>query len=508
MQFAKFEADSNQALLQSMADPQRFQQKGVDALIAPLKQHSLLKNPDALKSWLDSDDLPNDASNHRRKIIFRHATQAGIAEWQRLVAGQTQDHQPLTDSGQIDSLIAIAKECTGAKSSRALLFLESDQAALHGDQAKASELRSLADKSALNDDDEIYLESVRLMAERKWRLASQLLTSLADRDSVPSALRWTYLGRTQFQLGEFENAKLSLTQSLEHAATSSLLWLLRGTCCRRLNDLKTAEADFRQAIRLAPADAAGYLKLAEVLLILERPDEAYHELSVSLNATSNHVPTLLMRSRTATKLGKREEAEADRAAAYQATNLNAAELLYRSQQRLGQDLTGALKDIENAIVLAPTAPRLLHHLAKIQTKLGLTDQAIETLARIQTLSPDDDKATIDRAVLMARMKRSKEAELALTKAVKPSSPAPVLYQAACVYALLPDANSHVRALGYLSAAVQRGYGAAQLASDHDLDALHELPGYRAILKTVQLARFSDVTPLIPENYPPSELDYE
>ncbi len=108
------------------------------------------------------------------------------------------------------------------------------------------------------------------------------------------------------------------------------------------------------------------------------------------------------------------------------------------------------------------------------------------------MEPSNETAIIDQAVLHARLGHQQDALADLQVAIEePNSPR-TLYQAACVNALLPEPR-RVIALAFLSRAIQRGYGSDWIDKDSDLDSIRDLPGFRAIARTVGLGKKLDKT---------------
>ncbi len=482
-EFATFENESAESLTTMMADPQRFQPEGVQRVLEPLRQHRLLE-PKALGSIL-SGALDDDGSLHRRTILFRHYVCAAIAHCKSIAATPV---PPQSDFVLLDQIIAAAEICGEATPSPALAYLRATRAELDGDTTSASNLLKKAESLSIDSDQELFLESVRLIAKRRWSQARDLLESLADRGSVPTALRWTSLGYSQYHLGEFENAKLSFTQSIERSPESASLWLLRGMCCLRLRLLGLAESDYRQALAINPELVAGHYHLAEVLLRSDRVDESIGQLNHALAKSPDKISLLLLRSRALARAGRVKESLDDRERMIAAKDLPVSQLLIRADAQSEVDPQAAIEDLNRAIQQRGRTVEILQVLARAQVKAGQTSEAIDTLAELYELESDNEKSVIDRAVLLAREKRFDEARDALASAIEPPNSPSVLYQAACVCALLPDSRLHVQALRHLSAAVQRGYGARSLARDKDLDAIRHMPGFQAIERTTQLAR--------------------
>lgn len=484
--FNAFFEESNGSLLTMMADPQRYEVSSVQGLLLPLEKHRLLDRQ-VIDALICPDDLERASIDHRRNVLLRHLVSTAVAECERL----RRSYEPAKSLNTLTRLIETAKYVQGSTGSRAITFLEAKLAESNGNSERSIALYQNAVEIPISSDNEYFLEAVRQMADRKWSIARDMLGALADRDAVPTSLRWTTLGRTQLQLGEYENAKLSFTQSIERAPRASRLWLLRASCCGKLGELSRAESDIKQAMALDPSLVETNYNLAMIYLRTGRVKEAIDLLTIGLSHDPDQFPLLILRSRAHRRLGNLSDAERDRERAMSLENLRRNALVLRANTKLNDavpDFEGALADLEEADRLAPGTPTILQQMAYIYVKLGKADTAIKLLNEVRDREPDNEKAIVYLAVLLARQGEYSQAIEQLNLALDEPNKSSVLYQAACVHALLPDEKSHVQALRYLSSAIQRGYGAATITDDQDLDSLRSMPGFQAILRTTRLGR--------------------
>ncbi len=484
--FNAFVEQSNDSLLTMMADPQRYESDAVRKLLLPLENNQLLDRQ-SIDALIFPDYLDPPSIDHRRNVLLRHTVSAAVAECERLRQIQ-QANRPLET---LTRLIDTAKYIQRPNTSRAVTHLEARLADIAGKSDLAESLYKNAESLPFSSDNEYFLEAVRLMADRKWSIARDMLGVLADRNAIPTALRWTSLGRTQLQLGQYEDAKLSFTQSLERAPEASRLWLLRAACWSKLGNLSRAESDIKQAMSLEPTLAMTNYNLVMIYLQTDRVQEAIDHLSSVLKQNPNHFPSLILRSRAYRRLGHSADADHDLERAMSISDLTVGMLVLRAQtkQKLTPpDFPGALDDLKAADAREPSSPSILQKMAYTYVRLGDTAKAIEILEKVRDREPDNERAIVYLAVLLARQKRYDQAIQELERAlVEPNKPHS-LYQAACVYALLPDQKSHIQAIQYLSTAIQRGYGSGVMADDQDLDSLRSMPGFQAILRTTRLGK--------------------
>ncbi len=403
----------------------------------------------------------------QRDTLLRHVVQVAYTETDRLRPAWMQG--PLSDDQlqQFDRLLAAADRIRGDYDSRACAFLRAQRARLTGDDEGYQALQARAAEIAIDSPSESYLEAVRLMTARQWGDALELLTTLADRDGIPSGLRWTMMGRNLYNAGQYEEAKLSITQSIEHAPRASRLWYMRGLCYHRLEEYARAESDFDRTIELEPTFVPAWLQRGVCRLTLGRMDEGVADLTKGLELSPGHAKILINRSEAYRELGRMEEADQDMQEAIHSQNVSPASLYYRGKKLMKIDPVQALADFQQSFLLDPDLVSALTHAARtLSTKLGKPEEALQILDRVIELDPDNETATIDRSVLLAQLGRRREALRDLQEALKPPNHDRTLYQAACTNALL---NRPRMAVTRLAQAIQNGYKADNAATDEDLE---------------------------------------
>ncbi|NND96343.1 MAG: protein kinase [Pirellulaceae bacterium] len=486
--FDSFSRQSADALAAVMADPQRSLDTSVQANIDLLDRHGLLSR-DRQNKFVSSLTTPvSRAQIH--DAMLRHVGHVGFLEVDRLRPKFRQGVLQNDQLQRLDQLIAAAAESTGRQPSRAVAFLKAARARFANDDHH-EELLSKARDIQADSDTEIYLEAVRRMSLHDYKSANELLTSLADRDSIPSTLRWTSLGRSQYGEARYEDAKLSFTQSIDRAPNSSQLRVLRGLCYIKLREPNRAETDFTKAIELDSTNQTALSNRGLLRLGQGRDDEAIKDFSRVLELSPGNAYALLQRARAYRSRGDDELADRDFAQALQTDNVNASSLMARSIYRDDTDPESALQDLEHALSQDPDSPMILMMKARLLSqKLDRLGDAVETYREVTRIQPTNETAIIDRALVLTRLGRYDEAKADLDLATTPPDTPRTLYQAACICALMPDQSSHVRALSFLSRAIRAGYEADRLATDPDLESLRKLPGYRAVSRTYQLSKIN------------------
>ncbi len=480
-----FSDESDAVLSTMMANPLRHHEAGILSAMRPLEKFRVLDSSAQLD--FHSPLMTQGERAEHRVTALRHVLQVAFAEadWLRARNGDAVEEGLL---GRLDRLVQAAIRIQGDTPSRACLYVQAERAKFTGDQDGSARLIEQAEQTNWRSDDtEIYLEAIRLITHRRYSEARLHLTSLADRGSIPSALRWTSLGRSQYHQGDYEDAKLSFTQSIEHAPKSSRLRMLRGLCYLQLNQLKRARENFTEALTLEPTLSTAWSDRGLCQESMGNYEEAIEDFTVALHHAPNNLHPLILRSRVLRTLGRTNAAQRDFDRAMQAKNLLPASLVTRALARREFDPEGALQDLEKAYALDHGNPMLLQNMATVLAKyLGRYDDAIEKLQLLSDFEPGREKAIIDRAVLLARTGQHERAKADMRKALVPPNAPVVWYQAACVIALLPGESRHNLALGFLSKALQAGYGSDALTDDTDLDALRGSEGFQSLLKTVEL----------------------
>jgi Flp pilus assembly protein TadD len=143
-----------------------------------------------------------------------------------------------------------------------------------------------------------------------------------------------------------------------------------------------------------------------------------------------------------------------------------------------------------AVQLQPGLP--LHHgnLGDALRRLGRPEEAAESYARavdasnaVLKVNPNDARTLMRLGVYEAKLGRPDAAEKDAARAVEISAGEPeTLYRLATVLAI----NGKIEpALEALEAALKKGYGAAEAATDEDLASLRGSPRFRSLVQTRQ-----------------------
>ncbi|MEL6108965.1 MAG: protein kinase, partial [Planctomycetota bacterium] len=485
--FATFSKESAEALTKLMADPRRERDANIKLAMKPLDDFGVLA-PGGIEHLLSHCEP--EERQRASETIQRHIAHLGFLEVNRLTRLKARDELDNAGFGRLDTLIDYASyfEDMGQ---RARLFLRAKRAELADQTEESLALTNQAEASLATTDSEDYLEAVRLMARRDHEGAITLLNSLADRNTVPSALRWTMIGLSQYNDGQHEDAILSLTQSIERAKNSPTLYILRGLSLMKASQGVRAKTDFRKAIELEPTNFRAWISLGILTEGRDEYAESLETLSKALELSPKNIHALLGRARVYRALGKPFLANVDFDAAMSSDTYDSSSLAIRAQARSLTDPEAALDDLEIALRLEPGSITVQMQIARLLgLRLKRYDESIAMYDKVLEVQPNNELALIDRAVLLAYQGEFDAAIQGVRAAMRRGS-ARTKYQAACIYALMPGVQQHRRAISFLAGAILDGYKLREdktLDSDPDLKSLHQYEDYQIISRTHELFR--------------------
>jgi tetratricopeptide (TPR) repeat protein len=478
--FERFSDDSNEFLSAMVVDPNRQKNENISRGMSILKQYGVLQR-DTIDKHLAA--FQGNEKVAARETMLRHFAQLGFLEVAHLSQIRLTDPSGARNFERLDQLIAAAKMVEGDRPSRARLLLEMDRARLAGNENRHAMLQRSVIDSIPDSDAELYLDAVRLLANYDHAAASKRLTELADRNSIPSALRWTMLGRSQFAERKYEDARLSFTQSIERAPDSAKLLVLRGRCSMELHQGLAAEDDFLKAIEREPSNRTAWYCRGQIHQAREEYADAIKCYDRVLELSPGDFATLLKRSEAHRKMGRISAAEADYQKALAAECDTQMELIERAKSRCTDDPDAALDDLYQARRLNPDRPFILSRIAHmLARKLFRYEEAAEIYADVLRIQPANESAMVDRALALTRLKRFEEALELTERAMEGSNDGRNIYQAACVHALVGTETDRIKAVVLLSEAINAGYRNKNMGTDPDLESIRGMSGYRAAIR--------------------------
>jgi serine/threonine protein kinase/formylglycine-generating enzyme required for sulfatase activity/tetratricopeptide (TPR) repeat protein len=330
-----------------------------------------------------------------------------------------------------------------------------------------------------------------------WDVASYLTSPGAQPQAELHAALWT---RPEPEMAEVE-MYVGLLEGTPEAITAQNK---KGFIPRTLTWLRHAGQTRHSAVWWKPRQmlyARGFSN---------RLDEIAYETSIG---TPSHfqVDVRLMRAVETPTVRQRDLellAQADKALKAKPDDPKA--LLQRAQARLqlGQDAE-ALADLDALIAQSPKTREAYQYRSLAHARAGKAIEANTDLAQLEKLTPSVSLQAYVAALVAAYLGEDAEGMKRLETAVAQNAKdASFLYQAACAYAVavrattrrveggpagapLPErAKAYAeRAVALLREAVANGYSNyRQMQTDPDLDALHDHPGYQALLAEGHLDR--------------------
>jgi Flp pilus assembly protein TadD len=187
------------------------------------------------------------------------------------------------------------------------------------------------------------------------------------------------LARCRLRGGDLDGAQGAASQAVERDPQSPSAWVALGDVSLRANRLDEAEARYRRAHQLAPADQWAYAKLVEARVMKLAPDKRDRQIDVLLKTTgrgNKHLVGVLAKLRS-------EQGDQEAAAQAWGHRARAGDLYARKQQGFALRKAGRLD--EAAAVLAPcllAEPEdryVFSSYVSLQTKRGAFEELRATL---------------------------------------------------------------------------------------------------------------------------------
>jgi tetratricopeptide (TPR) repeat protein/predicted Ser/Thr protein kinase len=221
-----------------------------------------------------------------------------------------------------------------------------------------------------------------------------------------------YAGRARLllDLGKARDATRDVANALRLAPKNPEFLSLRARATWRTQP-EQALADARQAVEFAPRSVPARQTLAEVLVSLGKSGEATQAFARALRIAPDDAALYLRRAQTLSTLAEAQStrtrarelhqsalADLDRALELDPTLLEAR--LERGILRTGLLHTeGGLADLDEVIQRDRELPRAWHTRARLRTQLGNLRGALDDMQRVLDLSPRSAEALVDRALI-------------------------------------------------------------------------------------------------------------
>ena len=276
-------------------------------------------------------------------------------------------------------------------------------------------------------------------------------------------------------------------QAIQSEPESAIAWYNYGDILLALERFEDAEASLRTAVGLAPKTTLFHYDLGMALFNLGRHDEASKEFAAiiagdpQLERASSclHLSSMTNLALCQDELGRSKEA----AKILDPARQTAVDILYnlgRFNYR-AKRLKAALSYARAAELLTPKSEEVVHLLGSVLMDLKRHQEAMEVLIRATKLNPRCASAWYDLGVTLTRMKKNKKARSYFQKSLGlDPTHGWTYYCLACLDALERKTEA---AFAKLEMAIVHGFrNATHLRRDSDLRSLRRDPRWKAIVK--------------------------
>jgi tetratricopeptide (TPR) repeat protein len=389
------------------------------------------------------------------------------------------------------SLLDRAEAIEGLATSRALLEERAACLEERGDRTRALACRGRAAEVKPADARDFYLLAAAHSRQGRYDESIALLDEALRRNPTHY---WSMLQRGICYL---EKGKYALAAGDFGACVGvwpEFAWgyFNRGYALGKAGDVAEAIRDYTRALERDPDFLAARLNRGMARLELRQYAGALEDLDAASRGGRDDAYVHLGRGVALEGLARHEEADAafDRARAL--ASRASAEVMVRLWWVYGFATSARLPEraweaFGKVLERYPEHREALYGRAMLLTGWKREAEAVKTYDRLLRAHPGFTQGRRYRAILLARRGDLTEAAKDVNRCLEqePESGA-VLYAAACVAALGSkggrDAKMANQAVDLLKTACARGYGREQAASDPDLEAVHNHPGFAAALK--------------------------
>lgn len=252
------------------------------------------------------------------------------------------------------------------------------------------------------------------------------------------AFAWLALAQLYRMQGKLAEAEAAASAAVALRADLDLAWLMRGIIYQGQRRWLDAEEDFSQAIGLRGDHPTAYFNRGICRQELKQHQAAIADFTAAIEWKFTETRVYFSRAHSLRESGDTAAAAADLKQGQSLEPRDSLSYVARALSYLPEKAVAAEAELKSALQLEPASRIVLMNLAHVQSEhLQKTEQALEVLAQIEQLYPNDTDAIGSRAVLFARLQQGEPAVAELKKLLKVDIRPPLaIYQSACVYALL------------------------------------------------------------------------
>lgn len=424
-------ARQNKAMQEQMANFQKQQEKAAEnERIRKAEQERLKKEAELQKK---KEEAEKKAAEEAKKAKEEELARKN-AQLQMEIAGvndKVAQGKVSLDTGNYEEAIKQFEEAknllpisdgeplfSASKYSQMAHFLHeaSENAASQDDKKnlmeKAIEYAKNAVEKNPKDADSLEILGLDALSKKNNQKALEYLTKAAQYDGK-NYLYYYNLGRVQFLMGKFNEAKASFTKSTELNSTFAPARYNLGMTKNRLNDKKGALNDFRKAHDIDPRHEKAYLEEARVLNRLGDQAGAISAYKNVLQLNSVHQQALKELGLTYSQVQKWNEAEESfRKSLILQKNGSEDPLTYFNLSTVLFEL----KKVDEAVSYAEKAYNtcgqikdiisradVIYNYALLCDKTGKTEKAITLYAEALKSNPSHVKSQINLGVMYMNM---------------------------------------------------------------------------------------------------------
>ncbi len=343
-----------------------------------------------------------------------------------------------------------------------------------------------AELSKLRDPAARLLAALASLSDQRYAEAAILLEPLRDATPHDPSI-WLLLGNAYAGLERFEEAEVCYSVCIPMWPESYVGPFYRGLARLQKGQFQEAADDFSLALERSPKLTSAFMNRAAALTELKDYARAEADLTKAIELGATQSRLYLLRADLRRRLHRLADAEADLAEGLQRTPTDELSWVQRGLAQAKSNPQAALKDLKKALELNPTSRYALRNLAYVLgEQMNDLPSAMSYLDQlIQIHSHADD--LISLAVYQARTHHRDEAVTNAQKALTKSRTSKVLFQTACVHAILRASDEPAtQALAFLEEALAIDPQWVRLAGiDPDLQNIRNDPAFQQIVQAAQ-----------------------